>query len=352
MSLLISKPEKKDSMNVIDKLYTEWAWRSKTGIPNINNSEDKAILDALISELNVKEEPVIFEGSDSYDNVITAKLKKENLLSTGGGIPLSKNSYRFNGRGGKSFYNNVKGEEDKKIWNALWDEAPPAAKTGTASKGVGAGELSLYWLYNYSNSNINVTEGREGGGADLFFDGVGVEVKAEGSHTSKIGLGRFSEFKEEVSLLTILFGLNALTKVLSSEELEGKILNPTNFLGKELPQAFQSFSKFSNLPNLEELARQFSIFNSIYSNVNQVKQYVGKTSDPTAAAGIMLAKLLSKKLNIKPGFGGYLVNLKKEGSMAFFQIDREKLKEHENVLNHTTIQQSKIGLNYSKVFGI
>ncbi len=339
-------------MNVIDRLYTEWAWRTKSGTPSIKNPQDKAILDALISEISGNGESLILEGSDSYDTVIKAKLGKDDLLTPEGGIPRSNNSYKFNGKGGDSFYNNVKGDVDKKIWNALWDEAPPAAKTGTASKGVGAGELSLYWLYNYSNSNINVTEGREGGGADLFFDGVGVEVKAEGSHTAKIGLGRFSEFKEEVALLTILFGLNALTKVLSTEDLKGKIMNPTNFLGKELPLAFQSFTKFANLPNLKELASQFGIFRSIYDNVNQVKQYVGDTSDPTAAAGNMLNKLLSKKLNIKPGFGGYLVNLKKEGSMAFFQISETALEDHENVLNNTTIQQSKIGLNYSKVFGI
>lgn len=38
-------------MNVTDKLYTEWAWRTKTGVPDINNPEDKAILDSLIKEL-------------------------------------------------------------------------------------------------------------------------------------------------------------------------------------------------------------------------------------------------------------------------------------------------------------
>ena len=38
-------------MNVTDKLYTEWAWRSKTGTPDINNPEDKAVLDKLINEL-------------------------------------------------------------------------------------------------------------------------------------------------------------------------------------------------------------------------------------------------------------------------------------------------------------
>ena len=38
-------------MNVVDKLYTEWAWRSKSGTPSMDNAEDKAILDRLISEL-------------------------------------------------------------------------------------------------------------------------------------------------------------------------------------------------------------------------------------------------------------------------------------------------------------
>jgi hypothetical protein len=28
-------------MNIIDKLYTEWAWRTTSGTPDINNPEDK-----------------------------------------------------------------------------------------------------------------------------------------------------------------------------------------------------------------------------------------------------------------------------------------------------------------------
>jgi hypothetical protein len=43
-------------MNVTDRLYTEWAWRSKTGVPDMNNPDDKAILDKLISELITEEE--------------------------------------------------------------------------------------------------------------------------------------------------------------------------------------------------------------------------------------------------------------------------------------------------------
>lgn len=38
-------------MNVTDKIYSEWAWRSRTGTPSMDNPEDKAILDNIIAEL-------------------------------------------------------------------------------------------------------------------------------------------------------------------------------------------------------------------------------------------------------------------------------------------------------------
>lgn len=43
-------------MNVTDRLYNEWAWRSKTGTPSMDNADDKAILDQLLSELITEEE--------------------------------------------------------------------------------------------------------------------------------------------------------------------------------------------------------------------------------------------------------------------------------------------------------
>lgn len=54
-------------MSVIDKLYTEWAWRSKTGTPSIDNAEDKAVLDRLISELTTNA-----DGEISKKEVIAA----------------------------------------------------------------------------------------------------------------------------------------------------------------------------------------------------------------------------------------------------------------------------------------
>ena len=58
-------------MKVTDKLYTEWAWRSKNGIPDINNPEDKAILDTLIAELTnqIKEEEEV-KASISREEIV------------------------------------------------------------------------------------------------------------------------------------------------------------------------------------------------------------------------------------------------------------------------------------------
>jgi len=56
-------------MNVTDKLYTEWAWRTESGVPDINNPKDKATLDRLISEL-------VTEQEESPYKVLQANLKK------------------------------------------------------------------------------------------------------------------------------------------------------------------------------------------------------------------------------------------------------------------------------------
>lgn len=53
-------------MNVTDKLYTEWAWRSKTGIPSFDNPEDRDILNSLIAEV------VGNDGEISKKEIITA----------------------------------------------------------------------------------------------------------------------------------------------------------------------------------------------------------------------------------------------------------------------------------------
>ena len=69
-------------MNVTDKLYTEWAWRTKSGVPDINNPEDKAIINKLISEL-VKEEdqePKAITKKDIIDYISNADLDDKQIV--------------------------------------------------------------------------------------------------------------------------------------------------------------------------------------------------------------------------------------------------------------------------------
>jgi len=62
-------------MNVTDKLYTEWAWRTKSGVPDISNPEDKAILNKLLLEFGVVYEDE--EGNEVETDTAAELTKKE-----------------------------------------------------------------------------------------------------------------------------------------------------------------------------------------------------------------------------------------------------------------------------------
>ena len=49
-------------MNITDKLYKEWAWRSKTGTPSFDNPEDVKLLNEIMSNLGVVTEENNTEG--------------------------------------------------------------------------------------------------------------------------------------------------------------------------------------------------------------------------------------------------------------------------------------------------
>ena len=166
--------------------------------------------------LFVEERSLLTEGSELYDKVILNALYGQNPEEKS--VPTTKSKYKF---GGTSTFDVQVQSDDLEIWKKLWSVKPPKAgkEVGSAgSLGVGNGEIALYWLYQYSNSGADVTMGRDGDDPDLFFNGKGVEVKAYDKHTGLLGLGRFGADKENLRLLGMIFGLNALVKVL------GKIL--------------------------------------------------------------------------------------------------------------------------------
>ena len=342
----------------LDELLLEWSYRSERGYPSLDNPSDILLLEKILKGLDLPTEEILNslkeneedekkqpiqkpDGTTEYDELIKRTLKVDT-------IPRSKNTYKYPGKGGGTFTEQVK-PDDLDIWQKLW-EAKPEKKTekGVATAGVGKGELSLYWLYNYSNSKVDVDEGRANDDPDLFFNGNGVEVKAYSSHNAKLSIGRYGADKENLRLLGTIFGISTLARVFGGEGTD-KTINPTNFKGIDLESAFESVSAFSNI-DLDQLAELYPIFKQIKDNLDFVSS---KLEYSTAKEGALAMgrKFLKDKLGRKPGDGNFLVNLKKDGSMKFFNVSFATIDSDEDILTKMGSSQSAMKLNFTKTFG-
>jgi hypothetical protein len=329
-------------MDSLDLFFKKYSYKFDKGYPDMNNNQDVLLLNNLINEIINKKPSLIKENSEVYDKTIKRALGVDT-------IPTSKQKYAFNGKGGATFSIQV-AESDKEVWDKLFNVAPPKkGEEEGETKGVGNGELALYWLYNYSKSGISVEEGREGDDPDLFFNGVGVEVKAYSSHTGKIGLGRFGADKENLALLSVIFGINALSKALGGGETL-KTVNPTNFTGTDLVPAFTQVLDLEKIDDLPGLAARYPIFKTLKDNIDTLNTQLNNPDTPETAAKAMTLKMLTSKLGRKPGNGGYLANVLKNGDIRFFAIDLDKIEGSEALLNDFAVKQSAIYVNFDKLF--
>ena len=342
----------------LDELLLEWSYRSERGYPSLDNPSDMLILEKILKELDLPTSDILKsleeqeedstsnisnkpDGTTEYDELIKNTLNVDS-------IPRSKNTYKYPGKGGSTFSEQVK-PDDLEIWQKLWT-AKPEKKTekGVETAGVGKGELSLYWLYNYSNSKVDVDEGRAGDDPDLFFNGNGVEVKAYDSHNKKLSIGRYGADKENLRLLGIIFGISTLARVFGGEGTD-KTINPTNFKGTDLEDAFKSVAAFSEI-DLDQLSEVYPIFNQIKTNLDFLKDKL-EFNNAKEGALAMGRKFLKDKLNRKPGDGNHLVNIMKSGSMKFWLVEFATIDNDDNILEKMSSSQSAMGLNFTKTFG-
>ena len=331
-------------MDALDLFFKKFSYKFDKGYPDMDNPKDKKLLFELIQKITQEENKIslIKEGSKVYDSTIKKALGTDT-------IPTSEQTYTFNGKGGSTFSIQV-AESDKEVWNKLFNVAPPKkGEEEGETKGVGNGELALYWLYNYSKSEVSVEEGRKGDDPDLFFNGVGVEVKAYSSHTGKIGLGRFGADNENLSLLSVIFGIDTLSKTLGGGETL-KTINPTNFKGEDLIPAFVQVLELEKIDDLSGLATRYPIFKTLKDNIDTLNTQLNNPDTPEIAAKAMTLKMLTSKLGRKPGDGGYLANVLKNGDVKFFAINLDKLKESDALLSNFAAEQSAIYVNFDKLF--
>ena len=391
----------------LDELLLEWSYRSDKGYPSLDSPSDLLLLREILTKLNLNEEDVsdiIDEledepggdnlinpgtdgmedsdiedekekqvqskpksepeselepqeklkdtqtGSESYDGVIRRHLG----LNEDQPIPKSKNSYPFPGSGGATFDIKVK-SDDMKYWIDFWELTPPKeGKKEGGTKGVGNGEISLYWLYNHSNSNINVNDTRGSDNPDLRFNNVGVEVKAYDSHKGKHGLGRFGQDVEQLKMLGVIFGINALAKQFQPKP-EGKKrapkdVNPLTWDGNNLTSAMDEVIQFKTI-DIDQLADIYDIFSQIKQNLDFLDERLGDYKSASEGARKMALEFIKPKVARKPGDGGFLTNVLINGDCRFWQIDYDKVLNNKDALNHIKASQGSMQVNFEELFG-
>jgi len=331
-------------MDVLEQFLHSISYKFPKGYPDMNDPKDVELLNNLIGEaiLAPKKLPVN-EGTeeDIYDNVIRKVLG----LKEGEPIPSPRGKYTLKDG---TFMEQVS-SEDKSEFDKLYNVAPPKkGEEEGETKGVGNGEVALYWLYQYSGNDVKI--GRSGDDPDLFINEKGVEVKAYKSHVGKIGLGRFGTDRDNLQLLSIIFGIKALSEALGSKK-EGPAINPTNFKGTDLLPAFEQVLELERIPDLERLASQYNVFATIKQNIDTVNSSLSNPTEAKEGAQAMAYKMVESKLSRKPGNGGYLANVLKNGSIKFFKIELDKVENSENLLDNFAAKQSAIYLDFGKIFG-
>ena len=214
-------------MNITDRLYTEWAWRTKTGIPDINNPEDKLILDNLLKELYNfnKEKPALteVESSSSLEQILKSKyvvqgqdvLNIDNFYSSLIKSPNSKKLFELIQNSGnkklRSVHDSIEGLE-KELFDIIM---------GTIK--IPNGEPSELWFAIMYNGQIKGgVAGDTGITSDVDIDGQGVSLKNY-SKISTIDFGSLSKTVEEllrdsINLFQILTG-GRVTKTLTRSSI-------------------------------------------------------------------------------------------------------------------------------------
>ena len=377
----------------LDELLLEWSYRSERGYPSLDNPSDISTLKQILKELKLSEQDIedivddledepggddlTTPGTDGMEDSAVEKEKEkqtqvqskpkpepdpepstlteyDQLIKNtfGGEIPKSKNTYNFS----KNTFDEQVKADDLEVWKKLWT-VKPKKKTGdkTETLGVGKGELSLYWLYNHSQSPTagKITEGRGDDAPDLFFDGSGVEVKAYGKPNGVIDLGRFGKFRDNLKILNLVFGLKGLASVFDGTIKDQKQINALSWAGSDLKEAFETVVTFSEV-DLEQLYPDpFPIFERFDKNIKFIESALGEFNTAEEGAKLMAKKFVGDKLALKPGWGGHLADMSINGFIRFWHIEQSKFDGYDDILGKATIgaSQGAMKMHFNKIFG-
>lgn len=318
-------------MDALDLFFKKFSYKFDKGYPDMNNPKDKALLFQLLEGLNITE-----GNSPVYEELISKTFD--------GKIPAVKGSYKVPENGGLLTLNSA----DKDPFNKLFKVKPDA--------GVGNGEVSLYWLFNYADPTSpanRADENRGGSAADLKIDGREVEVKSYPSHSTKITLGKFKDDTESRKLITRLFGVLNLT---SAFEGKKEFVSEVSFNTEDLKKSFEQViatKKVLSKEDVKNVLGDYDVFQQLESQIDSLLELVpGGTAEELAKA--TMATLVANKLKLKPGAGNYVANLlPSDSSDIMFHKVPEDIKgailaqPYEKVSKTTGVSSAEIQVSYN-----
>jgi len=328
-------------MDILEKFIRKVAYKFPKGYPDINNPEDRALLESIVQELtgNIQ----LNESTNTqYNEVIAYALFRDTEKVAD--IPKPKKKYQL----GTS---TSVDSGDMATWKTLYPVKPPKSgqEIGTAgSLGAGNGEIALYWLLN--GSGYTVEDGRGDEQPDLIVNGTGLEVKAYGKR--QITLGRFGKDYDTRKKLGYVLGLDVLISNLTGEERAPSI---DSFNKEELIRGFATMAKFSANNNLRQASTEFELIKGIYDKIDALlnELELDKKFAPREGAAAILRQLLYTKAEKKPGFGGYMVDVSEGGKIEYKQVTKEKLESltSDEILKYVSANGSALKIYPDELFG-
>jgi len=280
----------------------------------MNNEQDILIMESILSELDMDLNELDFKNSSSetiYDKVIKNALKTDNIpqvigiYELGTPSPLKK--------------------EDEDTFSKLYGISPPKKNKEIGeegSKGSGNGEISMYWLFRYQKYGHLASDTRGGSNPDLVIDGSGIDIKGQDDN-ALIKIGRIGSFTESLNDLNLILGIGSIQNTF---EEGGKKKTPPNTFHvdkDELIEACKNAIDIYNNKNLKEVGEVFGLefINSIYSKLDVFKEkHKDIFHDENKLAAGLFKSFISQKLEKKPGYPGYIVNVSKNGPTKYIKI--------------------------------
>jgi len=313
-------------MDILEKFIRKVAYKFPKGYPDINNPEDKALLEELIGE------NILLEVTEDYDNRIKQVLGVDE-------IPRCKTPVQV----GRDF--NLAGE-DEKIWKELYPVLPLKKGRDVPTAGAGKGEIAAYWAYQYNEKPIEAQDARQSEDPDLIIGGYGVEVKSYDANV--ITLGKFGRDKASIELLNQIFGTLAL---FTEDNIQG---NTGNFKTSIVLAGFKVLEELIKDKSLQDLPVTKPFFSKITNLYISLGLELGASAEE--ATSKLLKRMLWTKLSKKPNLGkdvGFILNVSEDGKGKYYKITEEIVNNipSERVLdNGIFVKSSEIQMNFPKLF--